>query len=64
MTAFDSVSKLAGQTAPNGALIYDLPDEILIHVLWFLDIPELYATSRVGSSRSQKHCVLDDTDTS
>ena len=30
--------------------MHDLPDELLIHVLSFLDIPDLYSTSLVGNN--------------
>ena len=36
--------------------IHNLPDELLLHILWFLDIPDLYATSRVGSNPEPRAC--------
>jgi hypothetical protein len=30
-----------------------LPDELLIHILEFLDIPDLLSTSRVGTNKAQ-----------
>lgn len=37
--------------------LHDLPVELTLRVLYFLDIPELLATSRVGSHRSCKRSV-------
>ncbi len=31
--------------------LHSLPDELLLHTLWFLDIPDLFAISRVGSNQ-------------
>lgn len=30
-----------------------LPDELLLHILEYLDIPDLFATSRVGTSHGE-----------
>lgn len=35
--------------ATTGSSFYDLPDELLLHILLYLDWPDLLTTSRVGS---------------
>lgn len=34
----------------------DLPDELLLRVLYFLDVPELLSTSRVSRPQNREYC--------
>jgi hypothetical protein len=50
MAVVDIPNTPGNVSIPSGIPIYSLPDELLLHILWFLDIPDLYATSRVGNN--------------
>jgi hypothetical protein len=40
--------------SPHSPSFSELPEEIQLHILTFLDIPELLATSRVGNHERQE----------
>ena len=50
MVAIDSVVTGRRDLDQRNIPLHSLPDELLLHILWFLDIPDLYAISRVGSN--------------
>jgi hypothetical protein len=50
MAIVDIPNTRGNVSIPSGITIYSLPDELLLHILWFLDIPDLYATARVGNN--------------
>ena len=49
MAIINSIDALENEPLRFYIAIRRLPDELILHILWFLDIPDLYATSRVGS---------------
>jgi len=49
MCAMTALVTIARDAAGSISAISTLPDEILLQILWYLDIPELLTMTRVGA---------------
>lgn len=53
MAVIDSLYEPLGEACGFDDPLFSLPDELWIHILWFLDIPDLHSTSRVCRQHPQ-----------